>query len=100
MAILRFSTFVLTAVSAGLWLSLSAAGAPSKGGSFTRRIIAVGDLHGDAENAHKVLRMADVVNDAGKWSGKVDYFVQTGDIIDRYVAGRSAWLNSWLNIIV
>jgi predicted MPP superfamily phosphohydrolase len=52
-------------------------------GSFTRRIVAVGDLHGDLPNAHKVLRMADVVDDDWNWSGKVDYFVQTGDIVDR-----------------
>ena len=34
-------------------------------------------------NARKALRMADVVDDEGNWSGNVDYFVQTGDIVDR-----------------
>ncbi|TFK49965.1 Metallo-dependent phosphatase [Heliocybe sulcata] len=51
--------------------------------TFVRRIIAVGDLHGDIENAKKVLQMAKVVDKNGDWSGDVDYFVQTGDIIDR-----------------
>ena len=52
--------------------------------TFTRRIVAVGDLHGDMPNAQKVLHMAGVVDEEGHWSGGVDYFVQTGDIIDRY----------------
>jgi hypothetical protein len=54
--------------------------------TFTRRIVAVGDLHGDFGNAFKVLRMANVIDDDGDWSGDVDYFVQTGDIVDRYVS--------------
>ena len=48
------------------------------------RIVAVGDLHGDIENAQKVLEMAGLVGSDGRWSGEVDVFVQTGDIIDRY----------------
>ncbi|KAF8181545.1 Metallo-dependent phosphatase-like protein [Pholiota molesta] len=50
---------------------------------FSRHIVAVGDLHGDMPNARKVLTFAGVVDDHGDWSGNVDYFVQTGDIIDR-----------------
>jgi hypothetical protein len=38
---------------------------------------------GDIGNAQKVLNMAGVVDHDGKWSGDVDFFVQTGDIIDR-----------------
>ncbi|KAG6812964.1 hypothetical protein H0H92_015083 [Tricholoma furcatifolium] len=54
-------------------------------GSFTRHIVAVGDLHGDLPNAKKVLQFAGVTDASGKWSGNVDFFVQTGDIIDRFV---------------
>ncbi|KAJ3554493.1 hypothetical protein NM688_g3082 [Phlebia brevispora] len=50
---------------------------------FSRTIVAVGDLHGDLPNARKVLHMAGVVDEKGRWSGNVDFFVQTGDIIDR-----------------
>ncbi|KAH7926120.1 Metallo-dependent phosphatase [Leucogyrophana mollusca] len=50
---------------------------------FTRRIIAVGDLHGDIVNAARVLQMAGVVDAELAWSGNVDVLVQTGDIIDR-----------------
>jgi len=49
------------------------------------RIVAVGDLHGDIGNAQEVLEMAQVVDSNGRWSGEVDIFVQTGDIIDRFV---------------
>jgi hypothetical protein len=72
----------------GLWYWLAPGtqhasnGAP---GVFTRRIVAVGDLHSDFGNAYKVLRMANVVDKNGRWSGEVDYFVQTGDIVDRCV---------------
>ncbi|KAI0635943.1 Metallo-dependent phosphatase [Trametes polyzona] len=52
-------------------------------GEFRRTIVAVGDLHGDMPNAQKVLHMAGVVDEDGNWSGGVDFFVQTGDIIDR-----------------
>ena len=51
---------------------------------FRRHIVAVGDLHGDMGNARKVLRFSGVVDEKGDWSGDVDFFVQTGDIIDRY----------------
>ena len=51
---------------------------------YTRHIVAVGDLHSDYGNALKVLQMADVVDGEGNWTGHVDLFVQTGDIIDRY----------------
>jgi hypothetical protein len=51
---------------------------------FTRHIVAVGDLHGDMRNARKVLQFSGVVDEAGDWTGDVDFFVQTGDIIDRY----------------
>lgn len=53
--------------------------------AFVRRIVAVGDLHGDMGNARKVLNMAGVIDENGDWTGNVDYFVQTGDIIDRYL---------------
>jgi len=62
-------------------------------GQFVRRIVAVGDLHGDYNNAFKVLHMADVVDANGSWTGNVDYFVQTGDIVDRCAMDRAHVLN-------
>ncbi|KAF7972475.1 hypothetical protein HWV62_17898 [Athelia sp. TMB] len=50
---------------------------------FTRKIVAIGDLHGDLANALKVLHMAGVTDEHGDWAGNIDYLVQTGDIVDR-----------------
>lgn len=50
---------------------------------FSRRIVAVGDLHGDLPNARRVLEFSGVTDSYGNWTGEVDFFVQTGDIIDR-----------------
>ena len=50
---------------------------------FERRIVALGDLHGDLRNALATLKMSGVINEDREWSGKVDFLVQTGDIIDR-----------------
>lgn len=57
--------------------------APAPRPRFTRKIIAVGDIHGDIGNAERILQMAGVVDENNNWSGNVDVFVQTGDIIDR-----------------
>ena len=61
----------------------------SKRHSFTRHIVAVGDIHGDLPNAKRVLDFSGVVDEFGDWSGDVDFFVQTGDIIDRCVLSIS-----------
>jgi hypothetical protein len=50
---------------------------------FVRHIVAVGDLHSDMPNAKRVLQLSGVVDEHGDWTGNVDFFVQTGDIIDR-----------------
>jgi len=47
------------------------------------KIIAVGDLHGDLQNARTVLRMAGVINETNDWSFGRKTLVQTGDILDR-----------------
>ena len=52
---------------------------------FVRHIVAVGDLHGDFPNARRVLQFSGVVDEYGNWTGHADFFVQTGDIIDRWV---------------
>ncbi|KAI0690144.1 Metallo-dependent phosphatase-like protein [Cytidiella melzeri] len=66
-------------------------------GRFKRRIVAVGDLHGDIGNARKVLNMAGVVDKEGNWSGGVDFFVQTGDIIDR--GDDTIKLYDWMDLL-
>lgn len=42
-----------------------------------RRIIAVGDLHGDYKQTLKVLKMAKILDEKEKWIGKNGILVQT-----------------------
>ena len=63
---------------------------------FIRHIVAVGDLHGDLPNARRVLDFSGVIDEFGDWSGDVDFFVQTGDIIDRCAEYFSTILTFWL----
>lgn len=48
-----------------------------------RRIVAIGDLHADLDNALSVMRLAGLVDASGAWAGGDTVFVQTGDITDR-----------------
>lgn len=50
---------------------------------WRKRIVAVGDLHGDLNNARTVLRMANIIDDKDRWVGGNTTLVQTGDIVDR-----------------
>jgi hypothetical protein len=50
---------------------------------FQRKIVAIGDLHGDLPNALKVLRMTGVIDEHEQWTGDVGFLVQTGDIIGK-----------------
>lgn len=51
--------------------------------SVPGRIIAIGDLHGDLENARLVLKAAHVINDHDEWISGCDTLVQLGDMVDR-----------------
>ncbi|GBB92324.1 hypothetical protein RclHR1_00020027 [Rhizophagus clarus] len=48
-----------------------------------RRIVAIGDLHGDYKQTIKVLQLAKILDDNKTWSGSNGILVQTGDIVDR-----------------
>lgn len=50
-----------------------------------RRIVAVGDLHGDLERTQLALRLAGVLSSDGhnNWIGGSDVLVQVGDVLDR-----------------
>ncbi len=56
-------------------------GAPIEGGAI--RIVAVGDLHADFDQASSVLRAVGLVDDEDRWIGGRSVLVQTGDIMDR-----------------
>lgn len=48
-----------------------------------RRIVAIGDLHGDWALTLKILKIAKVIDDDKNWIGKDTIVVQVGDQIDR-----------------
>ncbi|TPV94764.1 MAG: calcineurin [Myxococcales bacterium FL481] len=47
------------------------------------RLVAIGDLHGDARVTRQVLRLAGAIDDRDEWVGGQLVVVQTGDQIDR-----------------
>jgi hypothetical protein len=59
------------------------AGQPAPG-----RVVAIGDIHGAAEELGRILQAAELVGPDGKWVGGATTFVQTGDYLDRGGAVR------------
>ncbi|GET90941.1 serine/threonine phosphatase, putative [Leishmania tarentolae] len=47
-----------------------------------RRLVAVGDLHGDYEQSVAVLRLAGLIDNSNHWIGEDALLVQLGDILD------------------
>ena len=47
------------------------------------RIVALGDVHGAAENFTAILKRAGLIDDQQRWAGGKTIFVQTGDLCDR-----------------
>jgi len=54
------------------------------------RVVAVGDIHGDADQLLAVLRSANLIDEKGSWAGGKAHLVQTGDILDRGPDSRRA----------
>lgn len=48
-----------------------------------RRLVAIGDLHGDVSAALEVLQLAGLTDERGRWTGGETVLVQTGDLTDR-----------------
>jgi len=48
-----------------------------------KRIIVIGDIHGDYEMMRKSLKIANLIDDYDNWTGEDTYVVQVGDQIDR-----------------
>jgi hypothetical protein len=59
--------------------------------SGVERVVAVGDVHGDADALRDALRLAGLIDDKGRWSGGKAHLVQTGDIPDRGEQTRAAF---------
>ncbi len=77
----------LVAALAACLLAPEAWGEARQVGDFhwqgARRVVVIGDLHGDYEQYLKVMRAAGLLDKRGKWSGGDAHLVQTGDIPDR-----------------
>jgi hypothetical protein len=62
-------------------------GCPLKGHPFERampkRLVAIGDLHGDLAAARAALKLAGAIGDDDHWIGGDLAIVQTGDVLDR-----------------
>jgi hypothetical protein len=54
------------------------------------RVVAVGDVHGDADQLVAVLKSAGLIDDQGNWTGAKTHLVQNGDILDRGPDSRRA----------
>ncbi|HZO14486.1 MAG TPA: metallophosphoesterase, partial [Polyangiaceae bacterium] len=48
-----------------------------------RRVVAIGDVHGDIAATRAVLRLAGLMDEKERWSGGDSVLVQTGDVLDR-----------------
>ena len=59
------------------------AAAPATAQQAPRRIVAVGDLHGDYESWLAIARAAGLVNSSNRWAGGATTLVQLGDVTDR-----------------
>jgi hypothetical protein len=54
------------------------------------RIVAIGDIHGDADAFVAVLRRAQLIDESNQWIGGTATLVQTGDVLDRGPKSRAA----------
>jgi hypothetical protein len=61
----------------------SGAGASVSDAGAGRRVVAIGDLHGDLDAARRVLRLAGAIDAKDTWIGGKLVVVQTGDDVDR-----------------
>jgi hypothetical protein len=48
-----------------------------------KKIVAVGDIHGDLEALFLILLRAEIIDITGKWKATDTFLVQTGDIMDK-----------------
>lgn len=69
---------LVAAVLAGLLLAVPAADAAQ-----ARRIVAVGDLHGDWDAWRAIARAAGLIDGNDRWRGGRTVLVQIGDVVDR-----------------
>ncbi|HVS01493.1 MAG TPA: metallophosphoesterase, partial [Thermoanaerobaculia bacterium] len=78
-------------IAVGASLGARAAGPDAEEAGATaapRRLVAVGDVHGELDGLRAILRESGLLGEAGGWSGGAAVLVQTGDLLDRGAAVR------------
>lgn len=55
----------------------------SKERELSKKIVAIGDLHGDLKSTVKTLTMSNLIDASRNWIGKNTILIQMGDILDR-----------------
>jgi len=85
----KFLRYALS-ISLGVILSLALSLAYERPYEWTgiKKIVAVGDLHGDYENFVEILKGVTLIDESLHWIGGDIHFVQTGDILDRGPGAR------------
>lgn len=78
----RLGATVVLALFAAL-ASTAARAASSCEFDGVERVVAVGDVHGAYDRYLEILRVAGVIDAAGRWAGGRTHFVQLGDVVDR-----------------
>jgi calcineurin-like phosphoesterase family protein len=73
-----------------LLLVASAACAQQHTWTGVERIVAVGDVHGDADRFVEVLKAAKVIDKDQNWIAGKTHLVQVGDVLDRWPDSRKA----------
>ena len=68
---------LIALLAAGLLAGVLAADRPRE------RIVAIGDVHGDADAFLALLRRTGLVDESRHWTGGRATLVQTGDVLDR-----------------
>ena len=63
---------------------------PAPQSATARRIVAIGDVHGAAENLAAILTRAGLIDAKQRWTGGKTILVQTGDVMDRGAGVRTA----------
>lgn len=48
-----------------------------------KRVVAIGDIHGDFEKLTAVLKLCQITDAQGRWAAGPAHLVQTGDVLDR-----------------
>ncbi|MFW6132185.1 MAG: metallophosphoesterase [Candidatus Aminicenantaceae bacterium] len=56
-----------------------------------KKIVAVGDIHGDFDNFVIILKNIGLINEKLQWTGNQTHLVQTGDIMDRGPDAKKAF---------